>query len=74
MRNDLKLAARAGRFPNYRMPSYEKLAKTKTDAEIIESASRTNPGANGAGVAGAAGAVSNAIVTAAQGRGVGGCQ
>ena len=68
MRNDLKLAFRGGLFPNARMPALESFAG-KTEEQIIQSASRTNAGVNGAGVNGALGAPVNAVANAARGGG-----
>jgi hypothetical protein len=42
MRNSLKVEYRLGTFANSRMGSYEALSASKTDAEIIASAGRTN--------------------------------
>lgn len=54
MRNALKVEYRLGAFANSRMGNYVELAATRTDAQIIASAGRTNGGVN-AGAAALAG-------------------
>lgn len=50
MRNGLKFEYRLGTFPNTRMGNYGALSASRTDAQIIASAGRTNGGVNaGAG-------------------------
>jgi hypothetical protein len=46
MRNKLKFEYRLGTFANSRMGNYVELAATRTDAQIIASAGRTNGGVN----------------------------
>ena len=66
MRNDLKRVFRLGTFPNYRMYTYEQLAKAgKTEAQIINSASSANRTITVAGGYAAAGATVNAIASTA---------
>ncbi len=59
-RNGLKLAARGGLFPNYRMYTYEQsLAKYGSDAGVKAAAGRTNKAFNAAGAQAAGGAAAN---------------
>ena len=58
MRNALKFEYRLGAFANSRMGNYVELAATRTDAQIIASAGRTNAGVN-AGAAAFAGSVAS---------------